>query len=96
MKSFANVARTITCLCLLTDGDRVMIGELYLPIERLVAYYGADGRGLHLPFNFHLILTAWDARRVAGLVEAYEAALPAQASRTLVRRRCSPGRRRSC
>jgi alpha-glucosidase len=60
-------------------GDRVMIGELYLPIERLVAYYGADGRGLHLPFNFHLILTAWGARRVAGLVEAYEAALPPQA-----------------
>jgi len=60
-------------------GDRVMIGELYLPIKRLVAYYGADGRGLHLPFNFHLILTAWGARRVAGLVEAYEAALPANA-----------------
>jgi alpha-glucosidase len=60
-------------------GDRVMIGELYLPIERLVAYYGADGRGLHLPFNFHLILTAWGARRVAGLVESYEAALPAGA-----------------
>jgi len=60
-------------------GDRVMIGELYLPIERLMAYYGADGRGLHLPFNFHLILTEWGARRVAGLVEAYEAALPAQA-----------------
>jgi alpha-glucosidase len=59
--------------------DRVMIGELYLPIERLMAYYGADGRGLQLPFNFHLILTAWGARRVAGLVEAYEAALPANA-----------------
>ena len=60
-------------------GDRVMIGELYLPIQRLIAYYGANGQGLHLPFNFHLILTAWGARRVAGLVEAYEAALPAHA-----------------
>jgi alpha-glucosidase len=61
------------------DGERLMIGELYLPIERLIAYYGADGQGLHLPFNFHLILTAWGARRVAGLVETYEAALPAYA-----------------
>ena len=34
---------------------------------------------MHLPFNFHLILTAWAARSVAALVEAYEAALPAGA-----------------
>jgi alpha-glucosidase len=56
--------------------DRVLIGELWLPIERLVAYYGKDGSGLHLPFNFHLILTAWHARAIATLVERYEAALP--------------------
>jgi alpha-glucosidase len=56
--------------------DRVLIGELWLPIERLVAYYGKEGRGLHLPFNFHLILTAWAARPIAALIESYEAALP--------------------
>ena len=56
--------------------DRVLIGELYLPIDRLVAYYGVEGRGLHLPFNFHLILTPWQARQVAALIGAYEAALP--------------------
>jgi alpha-glucosidase len=56
--------------------ERVLIGELWLPIERLVAYYGLDGRGLHLPFNFHLILTAWHARAVGALIERYEAALP--------------------
>ena len=56
--------------------ERVLIGELWLPIERLVAYYGRDGRGLHLPFNFHLILTSWRARAIAELVERYEAALP--------------------
>jgi alpha-glucosidase len=62
----------------LSDGysERVLIGELWLPIERLVAYYGVDGRGLHLPFNFHLILTSWQARQIASLVERYEAALP--------------------
>jgi alpha-glucosidase len=49
---------------------------LWLPIERLVAFYGREGRGLHLPFNFHLILTPWSARPIAALVEAYEAALP--------------------
>jgi alpha-glucosidase len=59
--------------------ERVLIGELYLPIHRLVAYYGVDGRGLHLPFNFHLILTEWQARKIAALIEAYEAALPAGA-----------------
>lgn len=56
--------------------DRLLIGELYLPIERLVTYYGTDGRGLHLPFNFHLILTAWRAPLIAALIEMYEAALP--------------------
>jgi alpha-glucosidase len=62
----------------LADGysGSVLIGELYLPIERLVVYYGVDGRGLQLPFNFHLILTQWQARQVAALIEAYEAALP--------------------
>ncbi|HEY0602851.1 MAG TPA: alpha-amylase family glycosyl hydrolase, partial [Herpetosiphonaceae bacterium] len=56
--------------------DRVLIGELYLPIERLMAYYGAEGRGLHLPFNFHLILTPWQAQAIAELIERYESALP--------------------
>ena len=54
-------------------GDRLLIGELYLPIERLVAYYGA---GLDLPANFHLISTPWRADALAALVERYEAALP--------------------
>lgn len=31
--------------------DRLLVGELYLPVERLVAYYGEDGSGVHLPFN---------------------------------------------
>jgi alpha-glucosidase len=59
--------------------DRVLIGELWLPIERLVAYYGRDGRGLHLPFNFHLILTPWLARQISELIETYERALPVNA-----------------
>ena len=58
-------------------GDPPLIGELYLPIEELVRYYGEGGSGLHLPANFHLLTTPWDARSVAALVDAYEAALPA-------------------
>ncbi|MGA0532754.1 alpha-amylase family glycosyl hydrolase [Hansschlegelia sp. KR7-227] len=56
--------------------DRVLIGEIYLPVERLVAYYGAELGGVHLPFNFHLILAPWNARAIARLIETYEAALP--------------------
>jgi alpha-glucosidase len=56
--------------------ERLLIGELYLPIERLVAYYGVHGSGVHLPFNFHLILVPWQARQIEALINTYEAALP--------------------
>ncbi|WP_020186679.1 alpha-amylase family glycosyl hydrolase [Methylopila sp. 73B] len=57
-------------------GDRVLIGELYLPFERLMAYYGPDLTGAQLPFNFHLILAPWNARGLARLIADYEQALP--------------------
>jgi alpha-glucosidase len=56
--------------------ERLLIGELYLPIDRLVTYYGTEGRGVQLPFNFHLILIDWKARAIASLIDRYEAALP--------------------
>ena len=59
--------------------NRVIIGEIYLPVERLVQYYGADLTGAHLPFNFQLISAKWDARHLAKLIDEYEAALPAGA-----------------
>ena len=37
--------------------ERVLIGEIYLPLERLVAYYGENLAGVHLPFNFQLLFT---------------------------------------
>lgn len=57
--------------------ERVLIGEIYLPIERLVAYYGKDLGGAHLPFNFQLLQTVWSAAEIARLVTDYEGALPA-------------------
>lgn len=57
-------------------GERVLIGEIYLPIERLVAYYGRDLRGCHFPFNFSLLSARWHARSLEKLIAEYEAALP--------------------
>jgi len=56
--------------------ERVLIGEIYLPIERLVAYYGRNLDGVHLPFNFSLISAPWHAGTIAKLIDEYEAALP--------------------
>ena len=56
---------------------RVLIGEIYLPYDRLVMYYGSGGvGGVHLPFNFALLQIEWSASAVAGLITEYEAALP--------------------
>ena len=57
--------------------QRVLLGEIYLPIERLITYYGKDLTGVHFPFNFALLTAKWDARTIARLVDEYEAALPA-------------------
>lgn len=56
--------------------DRVLIGEVYLPLERLVAYYGERLKGLHFPFNFQLLDAVWTAKDIGELVARYEAALP--------------------
>jgi alpha-glucosidase len=57
--------------------DRLLIGEIYFPLERLVTYYGRDLRGVHLPFNFSLLSSPWQAGAIARLIEDYEATLPA-------------------
>ncbi|HVG01096.1 MAG TPA: alpha-amylase family glycosyl hydrolase [Chloroflexia bacterium] len=61
--------------------DRLLIGEIYLPLPRLMPYYGAALDECHLPYNFSLISWAkeWRADVVRRLVEEYEAALPAGA-----------------
>jgi alpha-glucosidase len=76
---------------LTTISNRVLIGEIYLPIAELVRYYGQPAKqgptvtpapqtpelnGANLPFNFHLILTAWNAPAIANVIRTYEAALP--------------------
>ncbi|WP_242918622.1 alpha-amylase family glycosyl hydrolase [Pontibacter liquoris] len=56
--------------------ERMMIGEIYLPIQKLMTYYGTDGKGAHLPFNFLLLQSRWDAREIAAAIDQYEGALP--------------------
>jgi len=58
-------------------GDRLMVGEIYLPNDQLAQYYGSRGDECHLPFNFQLIHNPhWRADVVRRLVDDYEAALP--------------------
>jgi alpha-glucosidase len=60
------------------EGDRALIGELYLPLERVIVYYGApEFDGVHLPFNFALAeLREWEPHALGKVISAYEAALP--------------------
>ena len=59
--------------------QRVLIGEVYLPLHRMVAYYGNDLAGAQIPFNFALLLTLWSARLIEKIIADYEKALPAGA-----------------
>jgi alpha-glucosidase len=59
-----------------TYPDRVLIGEIYLPIQQLMTYYGKDLSGANLPFNFQLLQCAWSADAIAQVLFDYHAALP--------------------
>jgi alpha-glucosidase len=63
-----------------TYGERVLIGEIYLPIERLVRYYGEALDEAHLPFNFQLLsLPGWESSVLRLIVDTYESLLPSGA-----------------
>lgn len=59
--------------------DRVLIGEIYLPVQRLMAYYGRDLDGANLPFNFQLLQCSWRAEEVSRIICSYQEALPSGA-----------------
>src|SRR5690606_17130344 len=56
--------------------ERMMIGEIYLPINKLMSYYGVDNQAAHLPFNFQLLSLPWAAQQIAAAIDEYEGALP--------------------
>ena len=57
-------------------GDRVLIGEIYEPYDRLVTYYGEHLDECHLPFNFNLIQCPFRAEAIQHSVREYERCLP--------------------
>jgi alpha-glucosidase len=72
------VAREMRSL-LESYSERVLIGEAWLPFDRLMAYYGAELDCFHLPFNFHLIGARWEVPALSAVISEYEAALPSGA-----------------
>ncbi|MDX1711560.1 MAG: alpha-amylase family glycosyl hydrolase [Rhodovibrionaceae bacterium] len=56
---------------------RVLIGEIYLPVDRLVDYFVRKGGCEHLPFNFHLVLKPWKAQAIGTSIEEFESRRPA-------------------
>lgn len=59
--------------------ERLMVGEIYLPNNELIAYYGTRLDECHLPFNFQLINARWEPDIVRCLVDQYETDLPSGA-----------------
>ena len=59
--------------------ERLLIGELYLPIKRLVAYYDS---GLDMPANFHLLSTPWKRARSPSSSSATRPRCPPAPGRT--------------
>jgi alpha-glucosidase len=55
---------------------RVLIGEVYLPLYRLVAYYGNDLSGAQMPFKLALLSTLWSERAIETIIGDYEKVLP--------------------
>jgi alpha-glucosidase len=56
--------------------ERVLIGEIYLPVQQLMTYYGTGLKGANLPFNFLLLQSAWRADAIAQIISEYHDALP--------------------
>jgi oligo-1,6-glucosidase/alpha-glucosidase len=58
-------------------GDRVLIGEIFLPNDRHAKWYGTPEQPeVHLPFNFQLIENAWDESALRAVIADYEISLP--------------------
>ncbi len=58
-------------------GDKLLVGEIFLPQDRLMRWYGSAAEpSVHLPFNFELIENPWDRDTLATLIADYDAAIP--------------------
>jgi glycosidase len=60
-----------------TTHPRASVGEIHLfDLEDWATFYGQDLDELHMPFNFTLLRTVWDAAAMRRTIDALEAALP--------------------
>jgi oligo-1,6-glucosidase/alpha-glucosidase len=57
-------------------GDCLLVGEIVLPLDELMAYYGGERPGVHLPFNFQLVDAPWNAAALRQIIDEYEETLP--------------------
>jgi len=53
-------------------GDRVLLGEFYVPIEELVSFYGGRSPELHLPLNLALTYLKWDPTEIGRTLAEYQ------------------------
>lgn len=59
------------------DWPRVSIGEVHIfELDEWVKYYGEKLDEIHMPFNFKLLYSQWDAKTVRAVVDELEAVLP--------------------
>jgi alpha-glucosidase len=56
--------------------DRVLAGEVQGKTDRIGHFYGEKNPGLHLPLNFTLLDTPWDALSLQGAIDAYLRSFP--------------------
>ncbi len=59
--------------------DRVLCGEVQGKTDRIGHFYGQDKPRLHLPLNFLLLDSQWDAISLQGSIDAYLNAIPEKA-----------------
>lgn len=81
----SNRPETLACLPVLREAvdayrDRLLIGEVHLPIPLVMRYYGDMTNGLHAPFNFALLETEWNATALQAAIDEYLRLLPEGAS----------------
>jgi alpha-glucosidase len=56
-------------------GERVLLGEFYVPFKELASFYGEATPELHLPLNLSLTWSKWDAETIARTVAEYQMAV---------------------
>ncbi len=63
-----------------TYSDRMLVGEVYTDDPAMAAgYYGDNGDGLHMAFNFNFLFQPWNARKIYRSITEWYGSLPEHA-----------------